>query len=88
MLVSQNQLALMPYVHVSSNVSAVASTTTLDENKVMAAISKGLATALDKPEQVVMVRLSLNASLLFQATDAVSRVFLAVEVVQLMSPTC
>uniref|UniRef100_M4B680 Uncharacterized protein n=1 Tax=Hyaloperonospora arabidopsidis (strain Emoy2) TaxID=559515 RepID=M4B680_HYAAE len=37
----------------------------------MAAISKSLADALDKSEQVVMVHLNLDTPMYFQATDAV-----------------
>lgn len=58
----------MPNVQVTSNVSSDG----VDKVKVMAAISKGLATALDKSEQVVMVHLNLDTPMLFQATDAVS----------------
>ncbi|KUF95615.1 Drug/Metabolite Transporter (DMT) Superfamily [Phytophthora nicotianae] len=56
----------MPNVQVSSNVSSAG----VDKVKVMAAISKALATALDKSEQVVMVHLNLDMPMLFQASDA------------------
>ncbi|KAG6961204.1 hypothetical protein JG687_00007806 [Phytophthora cactorum] len=56
----------MPNVQVTSNVSSVG----VDKAKAMAAISKALATALDKSEQVVMVHLNLDTPMLFQASDA------------------
>ncbi|KAG1685194.1 hypothetical protein DVH05_019023 [Phytophthora capsici] len=56
----------MPNVQVTSNVSSTA----VDTTKAMAAISKGVATALDKSEQVVMVQLNLDTPMLFGASDA------------------
>ncbi|CAH0486447.1 unnamed protein product [Peronospora farinosa] len=56
----------MPYVQVTSNVSSNG----IEEVNVMATISKTLAHALDKSEQVVMVHLELDTFMYFQATDA------------------
>ncbi|CAH0477987.1 unnamed protein product [Peronospora belbahrii] len=56
----------MPLVQVTSNVSS----SSVNTVKVMAAISKGIATALEKSEQAVMVHLNLDTSMFFQATDA------------------
>ncbi|CEG37734.1 Macrophage migration inhibitory factor [Plasmopara halstedii] len=56
----------MPYVKVTSNVSS----SNIDKNKAMAAISKGVASALDKSEKAVMVHLELSTSMMFQASDA------------------
>ncbi|CAI5735766.1 unnamed protein product [Hyaloperonospora brassicae] len=56
----------MPSVQVTSNVPS----TGVDKANVMAAISKGVADALDKSEQVVMVQLNLDTPMFFQATDA------------------
>jgi phenylpyruvate tautomerase PptA (4-oxalocrotonate tautomerase family) len=57
----------MPNVQVTSNVPSAG----VDKAKAMAAISKGVATALGKSEQVVMVHLNLDTPMLFQASDAV-----------------
>ncbi|CAI5740013.1 unnamed protein product [Peronospora destructor] len=56
----------MPYIQVICNLSSNG----VDQVKVMTAISKGLATALDKPEQIVMVHLNMDTSMQFQTTDA------------------
>ncbi|KAL3660582.1 hypothetical protein V7S43_014337 [Phytophthora oleae] len=56
----------MPNVQVTSNVPSKG----VDTAKAMAAISKGVATALDKSEQVVMVQLNLDTPMLFGASDA------------------
>ncbi|CAI5719864.1 hypothetical protein KXD40_006577 [Peronospora effusa] len=56
----------MPYVQVTSNVSSNG----IKEVNVMATISKTLAHALDKSEQVVMVHLELDTFMYFQATHA------------------
>ncbi|KAK1944501.1 Macrophage migration inhibitory factor [Phytophthora citrophthora] len=56
----------MPNVQVTSNVSVK----DVDTGKAMAAISKAVATALDKSEQVVMVQLNLDTPMLFGASDA------------------
>ncbi|EGZ19154.1 hypothetical protein PHYSODRAFT_285243 [Phytophthora sojae] len=56
----------MPNVQVTSNVPSSG----VDKAKAMAAISKGVATALGKSEQVVMVHLNLDTPMLFQASDA------------------
>ncbi|OWZ10171.1 hypothetical protein PHMEG_00017020 [Phytophthora megakarya] len=56
----------MPNVQVTSNVPSSG----VDKTKAMAAISKGLATAMDKSEQVVMVHLNLDTPMMFQASEA------------------
>lgn len=55
----------MPNVQVTSNVASAG----VDKAKVMAAVSKGVATALGKSEQVVMVHLNLDTPMLFQGND-------------------
>lgn len=57
----------MPFVQISSNVARTAVALT----PAMQAISKALASALSKPETVVMVHLNLDQPMLFAASDAV-----------------
>ncbi|KAG7402275.1 hypothetical protein PHYBOEH_003534 [Phytophthora boehmeriae] len=56
----------MPFVHVSSNVPKAS----VDVSTTLRALSKALASALDKPEQYVMVQLDLDTPMLFQASDS------------------
>lgn len=58
----------MPYICVTSNVP----TSSVELQPAMGAISKALAEALAKPEQVVMVQLVLDTPMLFQASADVS----------------
>ncbi|KAG7402274.1 hypothetical protein PHYBOEH_003533 [Phytophthora boehmeriae] len=55
----------MPNVSVTSNVAVGG----VDQAAALAAISKAVATALGKSEQVVMVQLKLDTPMLFQGSD-------------------
>ncbi|RLN94040.1 hypothetical protein BBJ28_00025229 [Nothophytophthora sp. Chile5] len=56
----------MPNLNVTSNVASAG----VDKPAALAALSKAVATALGKSEQVVMVHLNLDTPMLFQASDA------------------
>ncbi|KAF1324718.1 Atls1-like light-inducible protein, partial [Globisporangium splendens] len=56
----------MPFVHVSSNVPK----TGVDTANAIRVLSKSLSVALDRPEPAVMVKLSLDQSMLFAGSDA------------------
>ncbi|KAG7402276.1 hypothetical protein PHYBOEH_003535 [Phytophthora boehmeriae] len=56
----------MPFVHVFSNVPKAS----VDVPATLRALSKALASALDRPEQYVMVQLDLDTPMLFQASDS------------------
>jgi hypothetical protein len=69
----------MPYIRVTSNVPK----SSVQLQPTLAAISKALAGALAKPEQVVMVHLALDTPMLFQASDDVRAPVLLLSVVGL-----
>lgn len=57
----------MPFLHVSSNVTAAG----IDSDAAARALSKSLAEALGAPEKLLLVKLSLDEKMLFAKTSDV-----------------
>lgn len=59
----------MPFVHLSTNVSAAA----VDVSAVHSALSKALSEGMDRPEQFIMTKAEFELSMQLGNSDAVSR---------------